>query len=127
MGAEQIQDTEITTLNIEIKGKTDNGSRMLKIPEAKLSQYIKLVKDRLTNGFWNEVVGEQQIIFVFKFSDGSTKEYKLSLENEREIDTLCAQFNNESSDKTANVYKYISENDFYHDFMMKHYEAFINR
>lgn len=30
-------------------------------------------------------------------------------------------------EKTANVYKYISDNKFYHDFMMEHYADLINR
>ena len=32
-----------------------------------------------------------------------------------------------STDKTANVYKYISGNDFYRDFMIKYYSNLVNR
>jgi len=127
IGAEDIKDTELKYLDIEIKDKTSDGDRMLVIPNDKLSQYTKLIKAKLTNGFWNEIIGEKEIIFIFKFQDGHIKEYKLSLENEREIDKLCAEFNDESPDTTANVYKYISDNKFYHDFMMKHYADMINR
>ena len=127
MGAENIEDKELTDLDIQIEGKTPDGSRLLKIPEEKLSQYIELIKNKLTNGFWNEIIGEKEIIFIFKFKDGSIKEYQLSPENEQEIDNLCAEFNNEPPDKTANVYKYISDNKFYHDFMMEHYADMINR
>lgn len=81
----------------------------------------------MTNGFWNEIVGEKEIIFVFKFKDGSVKEYELSLEIEKEVSILCSEFTGEPLDKTANVYKYISGNKFYHDFMMEHYADMINR
>ena len=127
MGAEKIQDTELENFGIEIKDKTTDGYRMLVIPDDKLSQYIELIKAKMTNGFWNEVVGEKEIVFIFKFQDGHIEEYKLSPENEREIDKLCAGFNNEPPDKTANVYKYISDNKFYHDFMLEHYSDMINR
>jgi|GEM_PF-869626 len=127
MGAEQIQDNELEALGVEIKETKADGHRTLIIPEGKLPQYIELIKEKLTNGFWNEIIGEKEIIFIFKFKDGRIKEYKLSPQNEQEIDNLCAEFNNEPPDKTANVYKYISDNKFYHDFMMTHYADMINR
>lgn len=127
MGADKIQDKELEDLNIEIAGRTESRSRKLKIPQEHLPDYIDLVKTKLTEGFWNEIVGSREIIFIFKFKDGSVKEFRLSPENESEIDKLCAEFNNEPPDKTANVYKYISENDFYHDFMLEHYSNLINR
>ena len=127
MGAENIKDNDFIGLGISIEGIKSDGDRCLKISADKLPQYIQLIKDKLDNGFWNEVVGEQEVIFIFKFKDGSTKEYRLSAENEQEIDKLCAEFNNEPPEKTANVYKYISDNRFYHDFMMEHYADLINR
>lgn len=127
MGADNIQDKELEDSGIKVEGKTSDNSRLLKVPEERLSQYIELIKAKLTNGFWNEIVGTKEIIFIFKFKDSSIKEYKLSPDNEREIDKLCAEFNNEPPDKTANVYKYISDNKFYHDFMMEHYADMINR
>lgn len=127
MSAEKIEDNDLTSLNISIEEKMADGDRTLKIPEEKLPQYIELIKAKLNDGFWNEVIGEKEIIFIFKFKDGSIKEYRLSPENEQEIDKLCASFNNEPADKTANVYKYISDNKFYHDFMLEHYADLINR
>lgn len=127
MGAENIQDIELESLGIEIKEIKPDGDRALVVPDEKLPEYIELIKLKLTEGFWNEVVGEKEIIFIFKFKDGHIEEYKLSPDNEREIDKLCADFNNEPPDKTANVYKYISDNSFYHDFMMEHYKDMIER
>ena len=112
---------------IEIKYRKPDGIRMLIIPDEKLAQYIELIKAKLTTGFWNEVVGENEIIFIFKFNDGKIKEYALSPANEKEIDDLCIEFNNEPPDLTPNVYKYISENKFYHDFMVEHYKDMIER
>lgn len=127
MGAKEIQDQELEDLDIEIVGRTESGSRKLKISHEHLPEYIELIKAELTEGFWNEIVGSGEITFIFKFKDGTVKEFKLSTENESEIDKLCAEFNKEPPDKTANVYKYLSENDFYHDFMMEHYSDLINR
>lgn len=127
MGADNISDDEIKSFNISIEEKNNDGNRSLKIPEEKLSQYIKLIETKLSKGFWNEIIGTKEIIFIFKFNDNSIKKYILSPENEQEIDKLCAEFNNEPADKTANVYKYISDNKFYHDFMVEHYSNLINR
>ena len=89
--------------------------------------YVQLIKQKLTNGFWNEVVGDTNILFIFKHKDGSIKEYELSLENEETVSKLCATFAGEKLENTANVYKYISGNKFYHDFMIEHYSDMINR
>ncbi len=127
MGGEEITDGELSILGITVKNKTDSGDRKLTIPEKSVVEYIALVKKKLTKGFWNEIVGPKKILFIFKFNDGHSEEYELFSDTEQKIDTLCAEFNNEPPEKTANVYKYISENDFYHDFMLKHYKGMVNR
>lgn len=127
MGAGAISNKELEDLSIEIVEVTESGSRKLKIPQERVAEYIELVKSKLAPGFWNEIVGSDEIKFIFKLNDNSIKEYSLSSENEVEIDKLCAELNNEQPDKIANVYKYISENDFYHDFMVEHYSNLINR
>ncbi|MBP9822393.1 MAG: hypothetical protein KBC81_03065 [Candidatus Pacebacteria bacterium] len=122
MGAGNITDEQLAGLGVEIVEK-----KKLKIPAEKLQEYIDLIKTGLSPGFWNEVVGSEEIIFVFKFKDETIKEFELSIDNEAEIAKLCSEFANESPDKTKNVYKYISENSFYHDFMIEHYSSMINR
>lgn len=127
MGADKIEDKDLMALDISIEEKMSDGDRTLKIPEDKLLQYIELIKSGLNNGFWNEIIGSKEIIFIFKFKNGLTKEYKLSSENEQEIGELCAEFANELPEKTTNVYKYILNNKFYHDFMIEHYKDMIER
>ncbi len=127
MGGDKIQDKELEDLGIEIVEKDPDGDRKLKMPAERLEAYLELVRAKLEPGFWNEVVGEKEIIFIFKFKDGSIKEYNLSPNNEKEINDLCVKFNNEPPDLTPNVYKYVSDNKFYHDFMMEHYADMINR
>ncbi len=126
MGADKITDEQLEGLGVGIE-KDSDGDKKLKIPSEKLGEYIELIKSGLNLGFWNEMVGAEEIIFVFKFKDGNVKEYKLSVENEAEIAKLCSEFAGESPDKTKNVYKYISGNSFYHDFMIEHYSDLINR
>lgn len=127
MGAENITDTDLTDLGINIAEKTESGDRKLKIPKEVIEKYKDLIKEKLTYGFWNEFLDENAIYFIFKFKNEDIKEYTLSLENEQEIDEICVEFNKETSDKNTNVYKYISENDFYHDFMIEYYKDMIER
>jgi len=127
MGAEGIKDKELTDLGVIIVGKTGSGDRKLKISKENIGAYKALVAEKMTLGFWNEFLDEEGIYFIFKLENGDIKEYMLSPSNEQEIDELCAKLNNESPDKTANVYKYIAENDFYHDFMIRHYKEMVER
>lgn len=126
MGAEQIMDEELTSLGISI-AEREGDSRKLNVPEEAVPGYIELLKTKLTNGFWNEIVGASEILFIFKFKDGSIKEYALSPENEKEIDMLCSEFNSEPPGATHNVFQYISRNSFYHDFMLEHYSDLVSR
>lgn len=127
MGADKISDKELTDLKIVIQEIKESGSRKLKIPVSSIEPYKNLVSTKLNNGFWNEIIGNNEIFFIFKFKDGTVKQYILDVLNEHEIDKLCAEFNNEPADKTANVYKYLSENDFYHDIMIENYLELVNR
>lgn len=127
MGAKEILDKELTTHNIEIIGKTKSGSRKLKIPSESIEAYRDLIRIKMTPGFWNEFLDKNEVYFIFKLEKGEVKEYILSPENEQEIDNLCAGLNNELPSKSANVYKFISENEFYHDFMMEYYRKMIER
>lgn len=125
IGAQKIQDTDLISLDISIEEKKLDGGRALIIPEENLPRYIALVKENLGNGFWNEVVGSDKILFVFKFNDSSIREYSLSLDNQKKIGKLCSEFNGESIDKTKAAYQYLSENNFYHDFILKNYADII--
>jgi hypothetical protein len=127
MGVENIRDNDLANLDIIIEEKKPDGDRTLKIPQEKLSQYVEIIKGGLDNGFWNETIGTDEILFIFKLRDGSIREYKLSPDNEREVDKLCAELNNEPMGKTSNVYKYLSKNKFYHAFMLEHYADLVNR
>lgn len=127
MSGPKITDDELVALDISIENKDADGDRSLKIPEEKLSEYIELVKEKLDVGFWNETVGPDKVFFIFKLNDGSIKQFTLSDENEREIGKLCSKFNGDSEEKTANVYKYISGNKLYTDFMRENYSNQINR
>jgi hypothetical protein len=72
----------------------------------------------------NILIALTLVLFTACNSD-KNEDYKA--ENEQEIDKICAELNNEPPEKTANVYKYISDNNFYHDFMLEHYKKMIER
>lgn len=125
MGAENIEEGELRALGVEIVSKSKSGYYKIRIPDAGVEGYKELVRQKMQAGFWNEFVGKEEIYFIFKFLDGSLKEFVLSKENEPEISKLTAEFNHEPPGKTDIVYKYLSENDFYRDFMFKYYSRFI--
>jgi hypothetical protein len=127
MGASKITDQDLLNLDIRIVEKVDSRSRKIEIPRTAINEYKELIKEKLDPGFWNECISKDEIYFIFKFKDSVIKEFALSPDNEQEIDDLCAQFNNEPPDKTANVYKYLSQNDFYHNLMIRYYQNMVER
>ena len=125
MGADDIRNDAIRDIGVDIQEAKPDGDRMLIIPEEHLSRYIDLIKAELSNGFWNEIVGEREIIFIFKFRDGHVETYRLSPQTEPKIAELCAAFSGDDPEKTENVYRYIAGNAFYRDFMDAHYRDMI--
>lgn len=121
MGAPKITDQELMQAGAEIVEKSDSGSRKLKIPGSALAAYEQLVTSKLDNGFWTDIVGEREVIFIFKFADGSTKRLVFTEDARKEIARLCSQLNGDSIEKTSDVLNYLAANDFYKDFIAEHY------
>ena len=61
MGAEKIDDEDLTNLGIDIVEKTGSKSRKLKIPSGKIEEYKSLIREKMTPGFWNEFLDENNI------------------------------------------------------------------
>lgn len=115
MGALKISNDELTTLAITVKHIKDSTSRKLFVPKQSLELYKNLIRERLDNGFWNDIVGTDLIYFIFKMSDGTLIEYTYSEENRIAIAKLCTQLNNDPIEKTSDVLAYLAENKFYTD------------
>lgn len=116
MGAEKITDKDLTELGITIHEVTEKGYRKIMIPEESLSQYEKLIEEKLTPGYWNEYIGKD-IVFLFKHKTKPFERILLSPETEEKIERTGAAMNDE--EYTGNmVWKWLSENDWYHDLII---------
>ena len=71
--------------------------------------FEEYIYENLQNGFWNEYLGKE-IVFIFKFRDGSFKRYVLNKDNEKEILNLCEKFAN---CKFESIDKMLRDNIFY--------------
>ena len=110
MGADSVSDQDLRDVNVKIYQKTKSGSRKVEIPENSFEAYKKLVSEKLSNGFWNEAVGNE-IWFLFKDKNGNISEYILNQQNSAEISAKCSEFNGDSLEKTSNIYLYLASND----------------
>ena len=82
---------DIQDLIDALKGGTKNTKQVqeeLSRRAKTIEQYKKLIREKMTPGFWNEFLDENGIYFIFKLESGDIKEYTLSHENEQEIDNL---------------------------------------
>ena len=124
MGGGKVSDEELEKIGVKILEKTKDGDRKLEIPIAKLEEYKKLIKEKLDNGFWNEIVGEE-ILFIFKDKEGNIKEIILSKETTEEIEKLGAEYNDEPYLGETSTWKWVAENDTYTDLII-HSEDGVN-
>lgn len=115
MGADGIADDELTTLGVEILRGAGSSFRGILIPEGSLSAYKVLVRQKLTPGFWNDIVGRQEILFIFKLTDGTVAELALSDATRSEIAQLCSSLNKDPIEKTSDMPHYLAGNPFYRE------------
>ena len=123
MGADAITDDELTNLGVKILERYGSAARGLLVPAASLSLYSALVRERLTAGFWNEIVGRQQILFIFKLPDGTVSEVALSEATSSEIAQLCSSLNGDPIEKTSDLPRYLSGNLLYGELIAAFYAS----
>ena len=123
MGADAITDDELTNLGVKILERYGSAARGLLVPAASLSLYSALVRERLSAGFWNEIVGSQQILFIFKLPDGTVSEVALSEATSSEIAQLCSSLNGDPIEKTSDLPRYLSGNLLYGELIAAFYAS----
>ena len=121
MGASAISDEDLRALGIEIIERFEDDIRGLQIPNKSLELYKKLITEKLQSGFWNEIIGRTQILFIFKLIDGTIRELTYSPETKSEIAQLCSLLNDDPIEKTSDLLRYIASNKFYREAMMEWY------
>jgi hypothetical protein len=115
MGAAAISDGELAQLGISIVQGAGSAFRGLLIPAASLAAYKTLVREKITAGFWNDIVGRQEIFFIFKLVDGAVRELVFSAATQSEIAHLCSALNQDPIEKTSDIPRYLAGNPFYRE------------
>ena len=115
MGADAIADQELTALGVKILNGAGTPFRGLLVPEDSLPAYQALVREKLTSGYWNDLVGREEVLFIFKLKDNTIRELTLSEATRSEIAELCSSLNNDPIEKTSDMPHYLSGNPFYRE------------
>jgi hypothetical protein len=115
MGAAAISDRELAQLGIRIVQGAGSAFRGLLIPAASLAAYKALVREKITAGFWNDIVGCREIFFIFKLADGTIRELAFSEATRVEIAHLCSSLNKDPIEKTSDMPRYLAGNPFYRE------------
>jgi hypothetical protein len=115
MGVDAITDANLTDVGVKILKRHGADARELLVPSASLPSYTTLVRERLSPGFWNEIVGSQEILFIFKLPDRTVVELALSESTAPQIAQLCSSLNGDALGRTSNVLGYLAENSLYRD------------
>ena len=123
MGAVAISDEELVDLGIEVVRGAGSPFRGLLIPGGSLDAYKALVREKLTPGFWNDIVGRQEILFVFKLADGTIEEFTYSEANREQIARRCTSLNRDPIEKTSDLLRYLAGNPFYRELLVAFHDA----
>lgn len=115
MGADAIADHGLSDLGVKILSGAGTPFRGLLIPRGSLSSYRALVREKLTPGYWNDILGRQDILFVFKLGDRTIRELTLSEATRAEIARLCSSLNKDPIEKTSDLPRYLAGNSFYRE------------
>jgi len=115
MGVDAITDDNLTDVGVKILQRHGATARELLVPSASLASYTTLVREQLSPGFWNEIVGSREILFIFKLADSTVIEFALSESTAPQIAQLCSSLNGDALEKTSDVLGYLAENSLYRD------------
>ena len=121
MGGAKISNEELLSLHIDIGVSSESGNRKLTIPSKSLEVYKQIIWEKMEEGFWNDILGDKEIVFIFKFRGGAVEEFVLSKENQARIAELCHEFNGDPLKKTGDILHYLAGNSFYRGFINKQY------
>jgi len=110
MGADAISDRELTDLGVQILAGASSPFRGLLVPGGSLPAYKALIREKLTPGFWNDILGRHEILFIFKLKDGSVRELAFSEATRLEIARL-----NDPIEKTSDMPRYLAGNQLYRE------------
>ena len=115
MGADAIAADELNHLGIDVLQGAGSPFRGLLIPGKSPAAYRALVRQKITPGFWNDIVGRQHVLFIFKLADGTIRELALSEATRSEIAQLCSSLNKDPIEKTSDMPRYLAGNPFYRE------------
>ena len=115
MGVAAITDAELTGLGVTILERHGAAARGLLVPAASLPGYSAMVGEKLRPGFWNEVVGQQEIFFIFKLADGTLLRIAYSEATSSQIAGVCSSLNHDPIETTSDVPRYLAGNPLYRD------------
>jgi hypothetical protein len=121
MAAPRVLDADLESLGVDVLERFGSGVRGLLVRAESLERYRDLVRERLEPGYWNDLVGREQVFFIFKLPDGSIEEFTLSESNRGEIARLCSQLNGDPLEKTSDLFRYFATNPFYRAVMVECY------
>jgi hypothetical protein len=62
----------LSDVGVKLLRRHGAAARELLVPAPSLASYKSLVRERLNSGFWNEVVGSREILFIFKLADSTS-------------------------------------------------------
>ncbi len=110
MGAQSIMDDELARIGVSVAQRFESGNRGLLISKGCLDRYRVLIGQKLTPGFWNDMVGRESIVFLFKLLGGSTQEFTLSGSNRQQIAELCTAFSKDPIERTCDLPRYLAGN-----------------
>ncbi len=123
MAAPDISDEELNRCGIEVVETFGSGIRGLLIPGHSLPAYKALIRERMKFGFWNEMVGQDEMIFLFKLPDGTFKELHYSEKTRDEIARLCTDLNKDPIERTSDMPRYLAGNPFYREVAIRFHGA----
>ena len=121
MGAPGLSEHELEAVGLQVLQRFGPNLLGVLVDSTCLGAYKKLLRERLQPGFWNDLVGRDEIFFLFKLPDNTIRELTLSDENRAEISRLCSQLNGDSLEKTSDLAAYLAANPFYRDVMVAFY------
>ncbi len=114
MGQKNITQEDVTLLGGRVDSVTDSGHLCIEFPISKCEHFEKLIVDKMEQGFWNEYLTNDEIIFLFKEKNGEIKRFVLGDDNAHEICVIGNRFNEQPKPlQSETAWSWLANNEWY--------------
>jgi leucyl-tRNA synthetase len=112
MGQKSISEKDIEEIGGKVERVTESGFLCVSFPKANIEQFEALIIEKMEQGFWNEYLTNEEVVFIFKHKNGGVERFVLNAQTDSQIVKLGNEFNGDEQ-TSESAWRWLANNSWY--------------